>query len=67
MAKKKGKTAAVTTYYDGGGGNKITVPEKEFINTRMVKDKDGSKHEEALVEVGGDSGGKNTEWVRVDD
>lgn len=55
-----GKSATVTTHYDGGGGNKVDIPESEFIDTRETP-----TGTEALVEIGGDGGGKNTEWVPV--
>lgn len=55
--------ATVTVGYDGGGGIRVDVPESEFIDTRT--NPDGSR--EALVETGGDGGGKNTEWVKVED
>lgn len=57
----KNRTATVTTYSDGGGANKVEVPESEFQATR-TNDKGET---EALVITGGDGGGKNTEWVRV--
>lgn len=50
------KTVEVTTHYDGGGGNKTA---EQVVTTRT--NADGSK--EALVQTGGDGGGKNTEWV----
>lgn len=62
MGKRGGRTATVTTYYDGGGGNKVSVPEREWHSTRTV-----GGREEALVTVGGDSGGQIKEWVKVDD
>ena len=63
MGKKSdGRTATVTTHYDGGGGNKVSVPENEWHGERT--NSDGEK--EALVSTGGDSGGKSTEWVPVD-
>jgi hypothetical protein len=58
---RRERTATVTTHYDGGGGNKVSVPESEWQGTRT---NDG--HLEALVVTGGDSGGQTREWVRVD-
>jgi hypothetical protein len=63
MSKSKGsRTATVTTHYDGGGGNKVSVPEGEWAGTR-TNDKGET---EALVSTGGDSGGQTREWVKVD-
>ena len=56
------RTATVVTHYDGGGANKVSVPESEWKDTRI-----NEKGElEALVSYGGDSGGQLCEWVRVD-
>ena len=57
-----GKHVSITTHGDGGGGNKISISEDKFIDTRTNEQ---TGKEEALVEVGGDGGGKATEWHPV--
>lgn len=57
----KEDTATVTTSGDGGGANRVDVPESEFHDTRT--NADGTR--EALVTTSYDGGGKNTEWVPI--
>jgi len=67
MAKNSSRGPHVkhTTHYDGGGGNKIEIPASEFLDTRTITHSDGSSHREALVQTGGDGGGKTTEWRKI--
>jgi hypothetical protein len=53
-------TVSVVVTVDGGGANRSDLP---VLEERTAED--GTR--EALVPVGGDSGGQNTAWVKVDD
>jgi len=59
------RSVQVSLYYDGGGTVWATIPEKEWLRVRDTTDEKGNTYQEALVTVGGDSGGKRTEWVRI--
>ena len=60
--RNSARTVTVTTHYDGGGGNKVSIPESEWQETRTNE----RSETEALVSIGGDGGGQQREWVKVD-